>query len=84
MQQNGIKCYRSVGGHVESLLCKAFCIKYGKTGTGKQRYKCKNCGKTYFEKYKNQACLVQDKTITALLKESPLSGASVLPRAAHM
>jgi insertion element IS1 protein InsB len=63
------KCYKVVGGAIECGLCKGSCIKHGKTKALAQRYKCKQCGKTFMEKYINKAYMVSDKSITSLLKE---------------
>src|SRR5688572_22013651 len=36
--------------------CSCKCIKYGKTGTGTARYRCKGCSKTHSGKYIYAAC----------------------------
>jgi insertion element IS1 protein InsB len=63
------KCYNSVGGKMQCLHCNVVCIKHGTTNAGKQRYKCKSCGKTFIEGYSNNACRVPDSLISTLLKE---------------
>jgi insertion element IS1 protein InsB len=69
MQQEVHKCIKRVGGKLECLLCKGCCIKWGKSNAGKQRYKCKGCGKACIENYSNHSYIVSDKSITSLLKE---------------
>jgi insertion element IS1 protein InsB len=63
------KCYNSVGGKMQCRHCKATCIKYGITDAGKQRYKCKGCGKTFIEGYSNSSYTIPDNLISTLLKE---------------
>jgi insertion element IS1 protein InsB len=69
MLQEEHKCYKIVGGILQCVICSGNCIKHGKINGITQRYKCKQCGKTFMEKYINKAYVVTDKSITALLKE---------------
>ncbi len=69
MLQKEHKCIKRVGGNLECKLCKGLCIKWGKSNSGKERYKCKNCGKGCIENYNNQSYNIPDKSITSLLKE---------------
>jgi insertion element IS1 protein InsB len=69
MLQEEHKCYRIVDGSMKCMLCEGNCVKNGKTKELTQRYKCKQCGKTFMEKYINKAYVVANKSITALLKE---------------
>jgi insertion element IS1 protein InsB len=69
MLQEVHKCSRIVDGSMECKLCAGKCVKNGKTKKLIQRYKCKQCGKTFMEKYVNKAYVVANKSITALLKE---------------
>jgi insertion element IS1 protein InsB len=69
MLQEDHKCYRIVDGSMECMLCTGKCVKNDKTKEQTQRYKCKQCGKTFMEKYVNKAYVVANKSITALLKE---------------
>lgn len=69
MVQEDHKCSKVVGGSLQCMLCKGNCIKHGKTKEATQRYKCKQCGKTFMEKYMNKAYVIANKSITALLKE---------------
>jgi insertion element IS1 protein InsB len=69
MLQEDHKCYRIVDGSMECKLCAGKCVKNGKTKELTQRYKCKQCGKTFMEKYMNKAYVVANKSITVLLKE---------------
>jgi insertion element IS1 protein InsB len=76
------KCYKVVGGDVECMLCKGACVKHGKTKELIQRYKCKQCGKTFMEKYINKAYIVSNNNITSLLKEG--CGISSMARLLHI
>ncbi len=50
--------------------CEGTVIKYGKSKTGIQRYRCKTCGTTMQNEYVNYACYSStDSQIIALLKE---------------
>ncbi len=69
MQQNDTKCYKRVGGRLQCLLCNSLCIKYGKSSAGKQRYKCKNCNKTFIDTYTNHSYITPDISIVPLVKE---------------
>jgi transposase-like protein len=51
MLQEDHKCSRIVDGSMECMLCAGKCVKNGKTKELTQRYKCKQCGKTFMEKY---------------------------------
>jgi insertion element IS1 protein InsB len=51
--------------------CSGLCIKHGCQKNGRQRYKCKVCGKTFQETYVNQACKTGiDNWVISLIKES--------------
>lgn len=69
MQQQTPRCIKCVGGQMECTACEGLCIKHGRSAAGKQRYRCKGCGKTMINNYTNNACLVDTASITALLKE---------------
>ncbi len=69
MVQEDHKCSKVVGGSLQCMLCKGNCVKHGKTKEATQRYKCKQCGKTFMEKYMNKAYVIANKSKTALLKE---------------
>jgi insertion element IS1 protein InsB len=69
MVQEVYNCSKVVGGSLQCMLCKGNCIKHGKTEEATQRYKCKQCGKTFMEKYMNKAYVIANIIITALLKE---------------
>jgi len=60
-------CIKSVG---DCPYCNSKCIKNGKTNSGKQRYRCKECNKTHLIDYKNLACVIGvSSAIISLLKE---------------
>lgn len=69
MQQNVLKCSNRVGDRRQCPCSSEFYVKHGKTGAGKQRYKCKACSKTYISDYCNKAYITPDTSITALLVE---------------
>jgi insertion element IS1 protein InsB len=69
MQQSVLTCSNRVGGGLQCQLYNGFYIKHGKTGAGKQRYKCKGCSKTCIDSYSNKACITSNISITALLVE---------------
>jgi insertion element IS1 protein InsB len=69
MQPNLPKCYSSVGDNLQCRYFTAYGIKYGKTNTGKQWYKCKGCGKTFIKGYSNNSYTVPNSLISTLLKE---------------
>jgi insertion element IS1 protein InsB len=51
--------------------CSGSCIKYGCQKNGRQRYKCKQCSKTFQGSYQNQACNTGiDNWVIGLVKES--------------
>jgi transposase-like protein len=51
--------------------CSGSCIKYGCQKNGRQRYKCKQCGKTFQGSYQNQACNAGiNNWVIGLVKES--------------
>lgn len=57
MQQTPFTCYTSVGDKRCCVYChKNCCIKYGKSAEGKQRYRCKECNKSFIRDYSYQAC----------------------------
>ena len=50
--------------------CNGRCVKNGSTGLGKQRFRCKQCGKSHIKDYTNKACHYElNKWICRLLKE---------------
>lgn len=49
MQTKFMKCSQHVGA---CAYCNETCTKYGKSQSGNQRYRCKNCGRTRVENYK--------------------------------
>lgn len=69
MQINVLKCSNRVVRCVQCACNSSSCIKYGRTNTGKQRYRCKSCNKTFIHDYKNVAYTIPDNSITSLLKE---------------
>jgi insertion element IS1 protein InsB len=63
-------CIKSVDGKDGSVSHNAKLVKNGHTRTGKQRYKCLQCGKTMLVEYTNNACsLGIDVDIIKLTKE---------------
>jgi transposase-like protein len=71
MQQNATKCIKRVGSDVNSSSCEGFSIKYGKSKSGIQRYKCKICNKTFVEMYTYKAYeKLLSTTLSKLLCES--------------
>jgi insertion element IS1 protein InsB len=64
-----IKCVKHVGDKPKCPQCPAFGIKYGKTTAGKQRYKCRDCSKTFIGHYSYQSYMIADSQIVDLLKE---------------
>lgn len=45
-------------------------VRFGKSSNGKQRYRCKNCNKTFLTDYSNRACKSETSLrISVLLKE---------------
>jgi insertion element IS1 protein InsB len=69
MQPKITRCFKVVGDGLKCPACRGFCIKHGKTGLGKLRYKCKNCGKTCIDSYDNQAYVIKNSSISNLVKE---------------
>src|SRR5882757_6803826 len=69
MQQRSNRCTKYVGYNVECSICKAGTYRHGRTITGKQRYKCKTCNKTFIKDYTYQSYIIPDNTVTALVKE---------------
>ena len=55
MQQTTAKCIKRVGNNVDCPSCKDFSIKYGKSKSGMQRYKCRICNKIFVEIYTYKA-----------------------------
>ena len=56
---------------MECKVCKKQCSRNGFSRSGKQRYKCRFCGKSYQADYHNRAYLPTiDREIVTLLKES--------------
>jgi IS1 family transposase/transposase-like protein len=70
MEENERKSIKVVGGFLYCNECKAKCIKWGKTKTGSQRFRCSICGLTRMESYKNKAYKTDiNLRIVSLLKE---------------
>ena len=62
-----MKCYNLVGE--KCPYCQSLSIKYGKS-QNKQRYRCKNCDKTWLAEYTKQAFLTDiNPSIVAHVKE---------------
>ncbi len=57
MQEHTPKCTKGVGVYLKCPYCNGFSIKYGKSKSQKQRYRCKSCKKTYLLAYANKAYL---------------------------
>ena len=55
MDQNNPSCFRFGVSHFCPICNSVNLIKSGKTGTGKQRYCCKECGKRFITEYSYQA-----------------------------
>jgi len=55
MQQMVVSCIRCVGGVKICGYCSEQLTKHGLSKAGKQRYKCKGCGKTQIQHYTYQA-----------------------------
>lgn len=51
------KCVKRVGEENHSNVCKGLTIKHGKTASGKQRFRCKSCNKTFLANYSYLAYL---------------------------
>ena len=56
MDQNNPSCFRFGVSHFCPICNSENLIKSGKTGSGKQRYCCKECGKRFITEYSYQAC----------------------------
>lgn len=69
MQQRMYKCTKSVGFGLKLSICNGLAHRHGKAGTGKQRYKCQSCKKTFTEDYINKSWDTPDNSIIVLLKE---------------
>jgi len=70
MLQPNLPCIKCVGDNFQCLKCNSICIKHGKTLSGKQRYRCKQCGKTALETYTYKAYYSStSKNIVHLLRE---------------
>lgn len=64
------KCYRLVGEIAICIYCSGNCIKYGLNKTRNQRYRCKNCNRTFLSAYSYTAYQPQtDTSIKEHLKE---------------
>ena len=62
--------YKSVELTINCQYCKGQLYKHGKSGEGKQRFRCRNCGKTQLEQYSYNAYDPNlDQNIIALTKE---------------
>ncbi len=55
MEQKKSSCYRYVGETEICSYCSGNCIKHG-SYNGRQRYKCKSCGRTFIKSYQYNAC----------------------------
>ncbi len=70
MASNVHWCIKSVDGKNGSVGSNATLVKNGYTRTGKQRYKCRDCGKTMLLEYRNNACSQDtDADIIKLIRE---------------
>ncbi len=70
MDQNHHSCFRFGVSHFCPVCHSENLIKSGKTGTGKQRYCCKECGKRFITDYTYQACQTDtNRQIIVLTKE---------------
>ena len=69
MQEKVHRCYNRIGKALKCPFCTRSCIRYGKTGSGKERFRCKACKQTSINNYTNKAYTVFDISITCLLKE---------------
>lgn len=71
MQSFKATCIKSVDKEI--LICNSCngnCVKNGKTGSDKQRFRCRQCGKSCLKEYTNNACHhYSNKWICRLLKE---------------
>src|SRR5450631_2145308 len=69
LQANIITCTRYVGEKTECRYCNETCIKHG-WFSGKQRYRCCSCKKTFIKSYTYKACKHStSKWIKNLVKE---------------
>ena len=66
MQQKVHWCSNRVGEKLKCTSCNGYCIKYGKTGSGKQRFRCTACKQTTINNYTNKAYTVSDNSITSI------------------
>ena len=55
MQAKFISCTKNVGDKILCRYCNQNCIKHG-SFSGKQRYRCCGCKKTFITNYSSQAC----------------------------
>lgn len=64
-------CIKSVDGKFfKCYKCDLRCVRNGSTKLGKQRFRCKRCGKSYLKEYTNKAFHCQlNEWICTLLKE---------------
>ena len=70
MDQNNPSCSRFGASHFCPVCKSEHLIKSGKTGTGKQRYCCKECGKRFITNYTYQAYQTNtNRQIIVLTKE---------------
>jgi len=70
MHPSILKCIKGVGHHFCCPYCNGRGIKYGVNKSGRQRYLCKCCGKTYLLNYIRKAYLPAINTVLVqLLKE---------------
>lgn len=69
MEKNAPKCIKRVGTPC-CPSCSNVSIKYGKSRSGKQRYRCKTCSQVFVEIYCYQVYLLDVKNwIVKLIKE---------------
>ncbi len=70
MQIHTPKCSKGVGVYLKCPYCNGFSIKYGKSKMQKQRYKCKECQKTYLLNYSKIAYIPDmNNKIVSYIKE---------------
>ena len=68
MKEKVPKCIRRVGGDLLCICCYTKCIKWGKSASGTQRFKCNECKTTVVEAYRYKAYLpgINNKIINFL------------------